>query len=86
MLLARGSRALHIFRHTFELTMEHLTDLGGKLAPQKSKVFASISSHRTWLASYVWTPIAQQINVVHNLRDLGSALNLSSAGSTAHSQ
>eukprot|EP00973_Karenia_brevis_P035617 4913050-Karenia_brevis.AAC.1 len=47
MLLARGARALHIFKHAFELTMTHLLDLGGKLAPHKSRVFSTVASYRT---------------------------------------
>eukprot|EP00973_Karenia_brevis_P051165 7106913-Karenia_brevis.AAC.1 len=36
LLMARGKRALHIFHHAFDLTIIHLTDIGGKLAPHKS--------------------------------------------------
>eukprot|EP00973_Karenia_brevis_P041155 5693300-Karenia_brevis.AAC.1 len=86
MLITRGSRALHVFQRAFELTMEHLIDLGGRLAPRKSKIFSTLASHRTYLAAYVWPPIAQQIKVVPNLRDLGSALSLTAASCTSYSQ
>ena len=83
MIIARGSRALHIIQAAFEATMEHIADIGGRLAPSKSCLFATTTAHRTWLAAYVWTPIQQQIKVVHNLSDLGSALNSSVAPTTA---
>ena len=83
MIMARGSRALHIIQAAFEATMEHIADIGGRLAPAKSCLSATTTAHKTWLATYVWTPIQQQIKVVHNLRDLGSALNSSAAPTTA---
>eukprot|EP00973_Karenia_brevis_P021206 2913839-Karenia_brevis.AAC.1 len=86
MLLARGSRALHIFQQAFEATMTHLCDLGGKIAPHKSRLFSTCASHRSWLADYCWVPIGQQIKLVHNLRDLGSSLNFGAAPSTSLSQ
>ena len=37
-----GSRALHLFRGAMLATMRHLFDLGGGLAPTKSKLFTTI--------------------------------------------
>ena len=37
MLLVTGSRALHVFSQAFHLTLEQLHDLGGKIAPSKSR-------------------------------------------------
>ena len=33
MLLAKGSRALHILQVAFEATLIHMEDIGGRLAP-----------------------------------------------------
>eukprot|EP00973_Karenia_brevis_P029270 4036642-Karenia_brevis.AAC.1 len=54
MLMARGNRALHIFHQSFNLTIQHRTDIGGRLAPHKSKLFATVDTHRSWLKSCVW--------------------------------
>eukprot|EP00973_Karenia_brevis_P025190 3474774-Karenia_brevis.AAC.1 len=86
LLLTRGRRALHLFQHAFSLTIEHLQDLGGKIAPAKSKVFATTSAHRAWLSSYVWEPIMQLIPVVHSFRDLGSSVSFTMCTSTAVSK
>ena len=54
MFLAKGSRVLHIIQVAFEATLIHIADIGGKLAPAKSCVFATLSTHRSWFASYVF--------------------------------
>ena len=46
MLLSKGIRPLQIFRQAFEATVAHVTDSGGKLAPNKSRIFATAVSHR----------------------------------------
>ena len=76
MLLTTGIRALHTFRHALTTTLEHLTDLGGKLSAHKSRLFSTVETHRKWLAAYVWPVVQQQIQVTHNIRDLGAALSL----------
>ena len=85
MLMAHGSRALHIFKHAFTLTLQHLVDLGGKLSAHKSKLFSTLETHRAWLSSFVWPVVQQQIEVVHNLRDLGSAINTMCHSCTSYS-
>eukprot|EP00973_Karenia_brevis_P093384 12417085-Karenia_brevis.AAC.1 len=65
-----GSRALHVFQAAFEATITHLLDLGGKLSAHKSKVYATLSTHRSWLTTYQWQGLQQLIPVVHCLRDL----------------
>eukprot|EP00973_Karenia_brevis_P061621 8569134-Karenia_brevis.AAC.1 len=50
LLLTKGRRALHLFAHAFSATMEHLQDIGGRIAPTKSKIFATMTAHRTWLS------------------------------------
>eukprot|EP00973_Karenia_brevis_P078718 10926234-Karenia_brevis.AAC.1 len=86
LVTAKGSRALHIFHLAFDLTIRHLLDLGGKLAPGKSKIFASFASHRRWLASYVWDRVNQTIPVVTHLRDLGSSIFVGFSLDTSMSQ
>ena len=78
-----GSRALHVFSHAFNATMEHLQDLGGRIAPTKSKIFATIAAHRQWLSSYLWPTIQQTIYVVHHMRDLGASLSTTFVCTTA---
>ena len=50
LVLVTGTRVLHVFAHVFHITMVHLHDLGGQIAPTKSKKTASISDHRQWLS------------------------------------
>eukprot|EP00973_Karenia_brevis_P079245 10995876-Karenia_brevis.AAC.1 len=45
LLIAKGNRAGHLFGHAFDLTMVHLQDLGGRIAPQKTKIFATGAGH-----------------------------------------
>eukprot|EP00973_Karenia_brevis_P044617 6180102-Karenia_brevis.AAC.1 len=64
------------FAQGFNLTIQHLIDLGGKIAPKKSKLLATMANHRNWLARYTWEPIHAVVEVVHQMRDLGSQLVL----------
>eukprot|EP00973_Karenia_brevis_P046091 6384710-Karenia_brevis.AAC.1 len=50
LLLAKGARAGHLFVRAFHLTMVHLNDLGGRIAPNKSKIFATLAAHRSFLS------------------------------------
>ena len=72
LLMVTGTRVLHVIQNALHLTMIHLHDLGGRIAPNKSKTFASVSEHRTWLASYLRPAIGTNIEVVHHMRDLGA--------------
>eukprot|EP00973_Karenia_brevis_P007149 969759-Karenia_brevis.AAC.1 len=67
---------LTTFARGFTDTMIHLGDMGGRIAPTKSKLFATRPGHRDWLARYTWNPINTTIEVVHQMRDLGSQLVL----------
>eukprot|EP00973_Karenia_brevis_P038086 5250620-Karenia_brevis.AAC.1 len=60
--------------------------MGGRIAPSKSKIFVTTTSHRTWLATFVWEPIQQTIVVVHSMRDLGAVLSTSLCHSTTLSR
>eukprot|EP00973_Karenia_brevis_P095406 12427166-Karenia_brevis.AAC.1 len=66
---------LREFAQGFEATIAHLHDLGGKVAPSKSKLFALAPMHRAWLSRFVWPSLGEQITVVLQMRDLGSQLN-----------
>eukprot|EP00973_Karenia_brevis_P063924 8885441-Karenia_brevis.AAC.1 len=76
LLTTSGGRALHTFVSGFNATITHLQDLGGALAPSKSKLFSTLASHRHWLADYVWDGVVTVIPVVTSMRDLGSHLNI----------
>eukprot|EP00973_Karenia_brevis_P027920 3844858-Karenia_brevis.AAC.1 len=56
-----GARALHVFQAAFDSTIIHLTDLGGKLSAHKSKLYATTSTHRTWLTTDQWQGLQQLI-------------------------
>ena len=86
LLMAKGSRALHLFSRAFDATMVHLQDLGGRIAPSKSKIFATISDHRQWLAAYLWPAIHETISVVHHMRDLGASLSTTFVSNTSISR
>ena len=86
LLITKGSRALHLFQSAFSRTIQHLQELGGKIAPSKSKVFATVASHRAWLTTYKWEDIGQCIPVVQHFRDLGSQLTLTKSVSTTVSK
>ena len=86
LLLVRGSRALYGFAHIFHLTMVHLDDLGGRIAPHKSKIFATLGEHRAWLATYMWPTVGTNIDVVHHMRDLGAYLSCTLVSSTTLSR
>ena len=85
-LMAKGSRALLVFPHAFNATMEHLQDLGGRIAPSESKLFATIAAHRQWLSSYLWPTIRQTIDVVHHMGDLDASLSTNFVCTTALSR
>eukprot|EP00973_Karenia_brevis_P021956 3019852-Karenia_brevis.AAC.1 len=55
--------------------MVHLDDLGGRISPHKSKIFATFASHRSWLSTYVWPSIKQTVEVAHHMRDLGASIS-----------
>eukprot|EP00973_Karenia_brevis_P037406 5157762-Karenia_brevis.AAC.1 len=74
LLITKGRRALHIFHHAFNLTITHLIDIGGRLAPHKSNIFSTIDTHRAWLKNCIWQHVNQTIPIVHHIRDLGSSL------------
>eukprot|EP00973_Karenia_brevis_P021425 2944461-Karenia_brevis.AAC.1 len=86
LLFTKGARALNLFKVTFALTMDHLHDLGGKIAPSKSRIFSSIARHRHWLAAYLWPPINTTIEIAHSFRDLGATLNTTRCISTSLSR
>ena len=75
LVLVSGHRVLSVFTHVFHLTMVHLHDLGGKIAPTKSKIFATLADHRRWLQTYMWPALNTNIDVVQHMRDLGASLN-----------
>ena len=66
--------------------MEHLQDLGGRIAPTKSKVFAIIAAHRQFLSSYLWPTVQQTIDVFHHMREMGHSLSTTFVCTTALSR
>ena len=79
LLMTIGKLALRRFALVFNLVMIHLVDLGGKIAPDKSKLFSTMETYRQWLATYQWPSINSTIRVFTHFRDLGSQINVSGA-------
>ena len=86
MISSRGDRTPHNVQLAMDATFQHLSDLGGKLATAKSKLFATIRKHRAWLATHVWPHSGTLIPVVGNIRDLRSALSFTLARCTGYSR
>ena len=86
LVLVQGFRVLSVFAHVFDLTMVHLHDLGGKIAPLKSKIFATCADHRRWLQTYTWPALGTNIDVVLHMRDLGASLNTTYVSNTSLSR
>ena len=86
LLLTKGGRALNLFHEAFNLTMVHLHDLGGKVAPAKSLLFATCVRHRHWLRRHVWIPLGQTVTVVAHFRNFGAQLTATNRVSTAQSK
>ena len=86
LLMAKGSRALHLFSFAFNATIEHLQDMGGRIAPKKSKLFATLTEHRQWLEAFQWPALQQVISVVHQMRDLGASLSTTFVANTSLSR
>ena len=76
LLTTYGPRCLSTFALAYNRTTEHLSHLGGRLAPKKSSIFASCLNHADWLKVYVWPAIGTTINVVRTLRDLGAQITI----------
>ena len=82
LVIVSGHRVLSVFAHIFHLTMVHLHDLGGRIAPRKSKLFATVGDHRRWLQTYNWPALNTNIEVVHHMRDLGASLDTTLVSNT----
>eukprot|EP00973_Karenia_brevis_P065978 9170356-Karenia_brevis.AAC.1 len=77
---------LREFATGFDATIAHLHDLGGRVAPSKSKLFALAPKQRLWLNRFVWPSLGTTISVVLQLRDLGSQMNPSNLVHTSLSR
>ena len=73
-------------RHFSNFTMVPLHDLGGRIAPLKSKIFATVSDHRRWLQTYIWPALNTNITMVQHMRDLGAFLNTTLVSNTSLSR
>ena len=47
MIISRGDRAFHNLQSAMDAIFQHFSDLGGKLAMSKSKLFATVRKNRT---------------------------------------
>ena len=76
-IIAAGPHHLENFEYAFDLTHEHLEDMGAKLAPAKSITFTSEAVDRKWLRNHRWRRLGRTIPVILHARDLGAHLNAS---------
>ena len=67
---------LCIIIQTFDLILQYLHDIGGKVAPEKSLCFSTVPDFRTALRVHIWEPIKATIPLVTSFRDLGARLNI----------
>ena len=51
-VITTGPNHLEHFEYVFDLTHEHLEDMGAKLAPAKSVTFSSEAADRKWLRTH----------------------------------
>ena len=82
LIMAHGPDALPLFAQAFQASLEHLIDMGGKIASAKSTLFANNSSMRYWLQRKKWDLVGSVMPVVNSFRDLGSSLTIGVASST----
>ena len=74
-IFSSGEEHLERLEHAFDLTHEHMEDMGAKIAPSKSMTIASDVTSRTWLRNHTWRRLGRKVPVMTDMRDLGGHLN-----------
>ena len=74
-IFTSGPRHLENLRYAFDLTHEHMEDMGAKIAPTKSVTFASNITSRNWLRNHRWRRLGKKVPLQTDMRDLGGHLN-----------
>ena len=69
-IIATAPKHLEHFEYAFDLTHEHLDDMGAKLEPATSVTFTSEAADRKWLRAHRWRRIGNSIPVILHVRDL----------------
>ena len=59
-IFTSGPRRLENLRYAFDLTHEHMEDMGAKIAPTKSVTFASNVTSRKWLRNHRWRRLGKE--------------------------
>ena len=72
-ILAKGRRMLRQYTKALDYTHQYLQDMGSKVAPGKSYIFASTELGRKWLKETWWKKIQSNIMVLKDMRYLGGA-------------
>ena len=70
-----GEQGHKVFQQALNATHQYLLDMGARIAPDKSYLFASHANVRQWLRQHVWSVIGTTIPTVLHVRDLGAHLN-----------
>ena len=78
-IFASGPRRLENLEHAFNLTHEHLEDMGAKIAPAKPVTFTPEPVDRRWLRTHKWRRLGTTKPVILHVRDLGAHLNTAAA-------
>ena len=68
-----GKKHLEKLECAFDLTHEHMEDMGAKIAPTKSVTFASSVTTRKWLRNHRWRRLGKKVPLQTDMRDLGGA-------------
>ncbi len=76
LIVAEGEGRAKKLSQALDATLTFLSDMGGKVAPIKSRVFSTCARTRSWLSRKFWKPIGAGIRVANHFRDLGTHLNL----------
>jgi hypothetical protein len=74
-IFAAGPRHLENMSYAFDLTHEHMEDMGANIAPTKSITFASNITTRKWLRNHKWRRLGRNVPLRRDMRDLGGHLN-----------
>ena len=74
-IITAGPRHLENLRYAFDLTHEHMEDMGAKIAPSKSVTFASNITSRKWLRNHKWRRLGKKVPLQTDMRDLGGHMN-----------
>ena len=72
LIATNGHMHLKQFVHAMNLTHLYILDIGGKIAPSKSRILTNDKAANDWLNDYTWKHVKQNIPTTAHMRDLGA--------------